>query len=215
MKKRIKQASYVASGAFLVWACALSLHALPSPAAHAAIQDQGGGQEEAKPKPKSNTPEEKPANQQETRPKGQQARPGENVRPEEKATRTQENRTAQEPRTSQESPNRQVPSRTQAAGRRGGQPQAHPSYQFRSQDVSRLRQYYRTKITSVSRTNRVQISEGGYVPQTVVTYIQPVPVEVVQVLPPPPPGYLIGFYDGYVIVYDPNTLFVVTVIDLL
>jgi hypothetical protein len=34
-------------------------------------------------------------------------------------------------------------------------------------------------------TNRVQLSKGGYVPQTAVTFIQLVPVEVMQIRPPP------------------------------
>ena len=34
-------------------------------------------------------------------------------------------------------------------------------------------------------------------------------------LPPPPPGYMMGYFDGYVVVYDPVTYFVADVVDLL
>ena len=33
-------------------------------------------------------------------------------------------------------------------------------------------------------------------------------------LPPPPPGYRLGYYDGYVVAYDPTTQIVADVLDL-
>jgi hypothetical protein len=38
---------------------------------------------------------------------------------------------------------------------------------------------------------------------------------VLAYLPPPPPGYLVGYYDGYVVVYDPTTYFIANVVDLM
>ncbi|MEO8126977.1 MAG: hypothetical protein ABJF23_08970 [Bryobacteraceae bacterium] len=33
-------------------------------------------------------------------------------------------------------------------------------------------------------------------------------------VPPPPPGYRFGYYDGYVVAYDPTTQIVADVLDL-
>jgi hypothetical protein len=38
---------------------------------------------------------------------------------------------------------------------------------------------------------------------------------VVSFLPPPPPGYTMGYFNGYVVVYDPVSFYIVNVIDLL
>lgn len=46
-------------------------------------------------------------------------------------------------------------------------------------------------------------------------HIMPVPVHVLRTLPPPPPGYVIGYYQGYNVVYDPTTYVILTAIDLL
>jgi hypothetical protein len=42
-----------------------------------------------------------------------------------------------------------------------------------------------------------------------------VPPDVYGYLPPPPPGYQMGYYDGYVVVYDPVTYFITNLIDLM
>jgi hypothetical protein len=33
-------------------------------------------------------------------------------------------------------------------------------------------------------------------------------------VPPPPPGYQYGYYDGYVVAYDPTTRIIADVLDL-
>ncbi|HLH38839.1 MAG TPA: hypothetical protein VKX39_06800 [Bryobacteraceae bacterium] len=40
------------------------------------------------------------------------------------------------------------------------------------------------------------------------------PETVVAELPPPPPGYVFGYIDGYCVVYDPRTGYIADVIDL-
>lgn len=87
-------------------------------------------------------------------------------------------------------------------------------YQFRSRDTTKLREHYQTKIKSINRSTRPQVVVGTYIIREYVTYIEPCPVTIVQYLPPPPPGYIIGFWNGFVIVYDPGTLFVAGVVDL-
>ena len=56
---------------------------------------------------------------------------------------------------------------------------------------------------------------GGYFPYSYIQYVTPLPPPVIGYLPPPPPGYRMGYYQGYVVVYDPTTYFILNVIDLL
>ena len=100
-------------------------------------------------------------------------------------------------------------------GRPATKPGARPNYQFRSQDTTRLRNYYRGSFGKINRGNRPSFSRGGYVPRTYWTYFQPVPASLIGYLPPVPPGYAIGYYDGYIIVYDPSTWFILSVLNIL
>ena len=56
---------------------------------------------------------------------------------------------------------------------------------------------------------------GMYFPYAYIGAIQPVPPSMWGSLPPIPPGYAVGYYDGYVVVYDPVTYWIVGVIDLM
>jgi hypothetical protein len=70
-------------------------------------------------------------------------------------------------------------------------------------------------MNNINRSRRPVFTAGSYYPYTDIVYLQPVPQDVYGDLPPPPPGYQMGYYDGYVIVYDPITYFIVNLIDLL
>src|SRR6185437_9352270 len=97
-----------------------------------------------------------------------------------------------------------------------GRPPSHRgSYSFRSNDRARLHSYYMARLRAINRANRPIFRVGGYFPYTDIEYISPLPPELYGTLPPPPPGYEMGYYDGYVVVYDPVTYFIVSVIDLL
>lgn len=97
-----------------------------------------------------------------------------------------------------------------------GRPPAHRgSYQFRSDDRSRLHSYYMTRLRTINRYNRPVFRVGGYFPYADIGYLSPLPPDVYGELPPPPPGYEMGYYDGYVVVYDPATYFIASIIDLL
>jgi hypothetical protein len=63
--------------------------------------------------------------------------------------------------------------------------------------------------------SRPRFVVGGFFPYAYIPYITPVPPNVYGYLPPPPPGYQIGYYQGYVVVYDPVTYFIANVIDLM
>jgi hypothetical protein len=56
---------------------------------------------------------------------------------------------------------------------------------------------------------------GGFFPYAYIPYITALPPTVYGYVPPPPPGYNMGYYNGYVVVYDPVTYFIANVIDLL
>lgn len=86
-------------------------------------------------------------------------------------------------------------------------------YHFKGDEKTKLRSSYRD-IDHVNRSQRVSIARQQILPVEVRTQIEPVPVDVVSILPPAPEGFVFGFVDGYCVVYDPNTFFVLEVIDL-
>lgn len=156
---------------------------------------------------------------------GQNSRPGnaQNSRP----TPGQKS-PSRPPSNSRPSPNRPAPSRPAnrpAASRPATRPApkrpvAHPapssrSYAFRSQDISRLRSQYRSNYANVNRARRPHFYRGGYIPVTYRRYFQPVPPAVIGYLPPVPPGYAVGYYDGYVAVYSLATFAILNLIDLM
>jgi hypothetical protein len=95
----------------------------------------------------------------------------------------------------------------------GDRADRHAEYHFRGDEKTKLRASYRD-INRVDRSRRVTITREQAIPVDIRTRIEPVPVDVVSYLPPPPPGYIFGFVDGYCVVYDPNTFIVIDVIDL-
>ena len=97
----------------------------------------------------------------------------------------------------------------------GRPPQNRPSYHFRRNDRAWLRRYYLRNLGYINRANQPRFVIGGFFPFAYISYLSPVPPHVYNYLPPPPPGYQLGYYDGYVVVYDPNTYFIANVIDLL
>ncbi len=119
-------------------------------------------------------------------------------------------------------PNRPVPGRP-IPGRPGGgrppswgrPPQQRPSYAFRPNDRDRLLRHYRSHLRYINRSRRPLFSVGGYFPYGDVGYLSPLPVGLYAQLPPPPFGYQMGYFDGYVVVYDPVTYFIANMVDLL
>ena len=62
------------------------------------------------------------------------------------------------------------------------------------------------------RHDRVYFGRGERIPSGYV--IQPVPEAYYTDVPPPPPGYRYGYYEGYVVAYDPTTRVIGDVLDL-
>jgi hypothetical protein len=97
-----------------------------------------------------------------------------------------------------------------------GRPPAHrPSYGWRPNDRAWLHRYYLRSLASINLATRPHFVVGGFFPYAYIPYITAVPPDVYSYLPPPPPGYQMGYYDGYVVVYDPVSYYIANVIDLL
>jgi hypothetical protein len=97
----------------------------------------------------------------------------------------------------------------------GRPPQQRPSYSFRRNDWGYLHNYYRRNLGYINVATRPRFVIGGFFPYAYIPYITALPPTVYGYLPPPPPGYNMGYYNGYVVVYDPVTYFIANVIDLL
>ncbi len=69
-------------------------------------------------------------------------------------------------------------------------------------------------MARINRSRRYHFVIGGYFPRTYLGLFQPVPPDILMYLPPVPPGYAIGYYQGYTVVYDPVTLQIISVLDL-
>jgi Ni/Co efflux regulator RcnB len=84
---------------------------------------------------------------------------------------------------------------------------AHQNYHFRSQDKSKLQQHYRAAHhqTAVRNAHRWAWRRGENLPAGWQGQVEPLPQEDITLLAPPPPGYEFGYYNGWAIVYDPNT----------
>ena len=90
-------------------------------------------------------------------------------------------------------------------------------YHFRQEDAPKLRENYKnmSRVDTQHRNlNHARYVAGGHLPDDWRKHIQPVPAAVVRELPPVPRGCLIGYIDGYCVVYDPTTLEIIDVLDL-
>jgi hypothetical protein len=88
-------------------------------------------------------------------------------------------------------------------------------YTVQSKNVTVVKTHYREELTHVDRGHRPHWAVGGFIDRGQITYIQPVPAEVIVGFPAAPSGLIWGYWEGYCILYDPNTLEIVYVIDLL
>jgi hypothetical protein len=97
----------------------------------------------------------------------------------------------------------------------GRPPSSRPPYHWRPNDRDYLRRYYRRNLVYINRSRRPVFIIGAYIPFGSRGYFTPLPPNLLGYLPPPPPGYVIGYYDGYCVVYDPVTFTILNVVDLL
>jgi hypothetical protein len=84
---------------------------------------------------------------------------------------------------------------------------------FRDQDRANFYAHYRRDADRWRGYRRPVFVPGQVIERTY--YMQPVPRTYwVGVAPPPPPGYQYGYYQGYVVAYNPTTRVVGDVLDL-
>lgn len=83
---------------------------------------------------------------------------------------------------------------------------------IKSDAKDKLRQHYAS--SHPNHTHTVTVVRQQALPVSVQTMIEPVPVEYVSYLGPAPEGFVYGYVDGYVVLYDPDTFFVVDVLPL-
>ena len=92
--------------------------------------------------------------------------------------------------------------------RRGGR----PDWRFDTNRRDQFARYYRKDAMRWRNRRRPNFTPGYVIPRTYA--IQPVPNAYWAGQPPPPPGYRYGYYDGYVVAYDPTTRVIADVLDL-
>lgn len=92
----------------------------------------------------------------------------------------------------------------------------HNNYRFRNEDRSRWANYYRSDINRYRRNpnwhHRYDFRSGMRIPAGVT--FRAVPNSYYRGMAPLPPGYRYGYYDGYVVAYDPTTRIIADVMDL-
>ncbi|QNI37560.1 hypothetical protein [Edaphobacter albus] len=86
------------------------------------------------------------------------------------------------------------------------------NWRFRDEDRDHFYSHYRRDADRWRGKKRPKFARGYAIPQGY--YIRPVPRSYWQGVPPPPPGYQYGYYDGYVVSYDPTTRIIADVLDL-
>ncbi len=95
----------------------------------------------------------------------------------------------------------------------GGRPGGRPDFHFQQSNRDQFNKHYRNDAMRWRNNGRRPAFTPGYViPRNYA--IRPVPRSYWQGQPPPPPGYQYGYYDGYVVAYNPTTRIIADVMDL-
>src|SRR4051812_4138599 len=76
-------------------------------------------------------------------------------------------------------------------------------YHFRPEDRGNFSSHYRRDIQQWEkhRDRRREIRAGEHLPSDYRSRLRSVPASYYRTLPPPPPGYRFGYYDGYVVAW--------------
>ncbi|UWZ86306.1 hypothetical protein [Occallatibacter riparius] len=86
-------------------------------------------------------------------------------------------------------------------------------FRFREEDRDHFYSHYREDADHWRGHHRPVFVPGHYVPQGY--YMQPVPQSYwVGVVAAPPPGYRYGYYQGYVVAFNPTTRIIADVLDI-
>jgi Ni/Co efflux regulator RcnB len=92
---------------------------------------------------------------------------------------------------------------------------AAPAYHFQEQDRAHLQSHYRSEHIQVDTAHRWAWHRGENFPVGWHDHIRPLPQVDISLLPPPPPGYVFGYYDGWAVVYDPSTGVILDAVDVM
>ena len=97
-----------------------------------------------------------------------------------------------------------------------GQHEDKADYRFRSEDKDKFRSHYQSNIRQMQKNpdKRHHIRAGEQLPNDYRSRLKWVPASYYRNVPPPPRGYQFGYYDGYVVAYNPTTRIVADVLDL-
>ena len=144
--------------------------------------------------------EKKPEHPEDAKPPEHDAHPA-NAKPEEKPKPAEKETNAN--RTTKETTKTQTATHTNV------------HYTVTSKNVTVIKTHYREQLGHIDRAHRPHWVVGGFIDRGQVTYIEPVPAEVIVGFPAVPAGFVWGYWEGYCIVYDPNTLEIVYVVDLI
>lgn len=88
------------------------------------------------------------------------------------------------------------------------------NFHFQQSDRGRFQSHYQSDANRWrNNPRRPRFSAGQSIPRNYA--IQAVPSSYYRGAPPPPPGYRYGYYDGYVVSYNPTTRIIADVLDLL
>jgi len=89
-------------------------------------------------------------------------------------------------------------------------------YHFRPEDRDHFSSHYKSNIKQGQKhpDKRHHVRPGEHLPSDYRSRLKPVPQSYYRTLPPPPPGYQFGYYDGYVVAYNPTTQIISDVLDL-
>jgi Ni/Co efflux regulator RcnB len=90
----------------------------------------------------------------------------------------------------------------------------HAEYHFRAEDRDTFSRHYERDVRQWRQhpDRRRNFRAGERLPSGV--RLKSVPSSYYRTLPPPPPGYRFGYYNGYVVAYDPTTQIIADVLDL-
>jgi len=93
-----------------------------------------------------------------------------------------------------------------------GQAKKQGDFRFRDQDRGQFYSHYQSDANRWRGKRRPNFAPGQAIPRNYSVRV--VPRSYWQGAPPPPPGYQYGYYDGYVVAYNPTTRIIADVLDL-
>ncbi len=102
----------------------------------------------------------------------------------------------------------------QQGGQQGGA-KGKGSYAVDSRNKQTMKQHYQRILGNVDKQHRPSLQQGQPMPSKYRPYITAAPNSLKKRIPAVPNGYDIGYYQGYVVVYDPETFVILTLVDLL